>query len=350
MSIRVPRRPPSFRAFAQELGGRAELVEHESDVLRDNPLGDSYRRSVAVLRPPSGTTEGKPLLVLLPGFTGTGRAELVRRALYDENLFQLFDRMMRTRACGEAVLLAPDCSTMLGGSQYVNSSATGRYEDYVMDELLPWAHERFRTASVGILGQSSGGFGALHLALEHPGAFGAVGSSAGDLGFEYCFFADFPRACRAYRQAGGPEPFLARLFRDPSTLGGPHDPSGAALMVAAMGSCYSPSSESPGAFELPVEWETGALRPEIWRRWKSFDPVVRVATSAGARALRRLTTVEIAASSRDEWGLDLGARWFATEARGRGVPVVHTELEGGHFDRGPRFRILYAHLVRALSR
>jgi hypothetical protein len=348
--MRVPAKPPAFQAFAQELGKRAELLEHSSEVLRGNPLDDPTTRTVAVLRPASGRTEGLPLLVLLPGFTGAGRGEIRRSAPFEENLFQLFDRMMRTDECGEAVLLAPDCTTALGGSQYVNSPATGRYDDYVVEELLPWAEERFRTSSVGVLGQSSGGFGALHLALGHPGKFDAVGSSAGDLGFEYCFVRDLATACRAYQQAGGPEAFLAQLFQDPSTLGGPHSPAGAGLLVAAMGACYSPSVEEPGAFELPVDWRTGALQAEVWKRWKAFDPVARVATEEGAAALRRLKAIEITASAQDEWALDQGARWFVAEAGRQGLSVEHTELPGGHFDRNPRFRILFARLLDALRR
>ena len=151
-AVRVPIARKNERSFAPALGARAELVEHESAVLRDNPFGDPWRRQVAVLRPPSGRTERSPLLVLLPGYTGAGPAEMLRRAPFDESLFQLFDRLQRTRACGEATLLSPDCLTSLGGNQYVNSAAMGRYDDYVVRELIPWARERYRTTGVGVLG------------------------------------------------------------------------------------------------------------------------------------------------------------------------------------------------------
>jgi hypothetical protein len=348
--VRIPVGKRNERSFAPRLGPRAELVDHESSVLKDNPLGDPARRQVAVLRPPSGRTEGSPLLVLLPGYAGTGPGEMLRRTLFDENLFQLFDRLQRSGACAEATLLSPDSMNALGGNQFVNSSALGRYDDYVVQELVPWARERYRTEGVGVLGQSSGGFGALHLALEHPGLFGAVGSSAGDLGFEYAYLPDLAKACREYAKHGGPERFLERLFEEPTTLQGPMHPSGAALIVAGFSASYSPLEDDPGAFELPFDWRTGELLPDVWARWKRFDPVARVATPEGLAALRRARLVEVTGSSEDEWMLDVGARWFAAVARRQGLEVVHEEFPGGHFARGPRFSALFPRLVSVLRR
>ncbi len=347
--IRLPPGRHRERTFPPSFGDRAEVVEIDSAVLEGNPLGDPVRRGVAVLRPASGASEGRPLLLLLPGFGGAGPNELRRNGPFDENLFQLFDRLQRSGAAGPATLVAPDCTTTLGGNQYVNSSAVGRYDDYVVRELLPWARERFRPSQIGVLGQSSGGFGALHLALEHPGTFAAVGSSAGDMGFEYCELPELARACREYRRHGGPEKFLARLFEDPTVLQGPTSASGAALVIAAAGASYSPIDSEPGAFELPVDWETSEFLPTVWARWKRFDPIARLATPEGSAALRRLRLLHLTGSTGDEWVLDQAARWFVAVARRQEVPVVHEEFEGGHFVRNPRFAALFTRMVAALQ-
>ena len=348
-AYRVPVHKRNERSFPPVLDRRAELLPFESEILADNPLADPARREVAVLRPPSGRTEGRPLLVLLPGYTGAGPAEMLRRDAYVENLFQLFDRLVRSGACGEATLVSPDCLTSLGGNQYVNSSAMGRYDDHIVRELIPWAKERFRSGEVGILGQSSGGFGALHLAFEHPGLFSAVGSSAGDMGFEYAYLPDLAKACREYQRHGGPEEFLEHLFDDPSVLKGPTHSSGAALITLGMGASYSPLDSDPGAFELPCDWETGEFDPRIWARWKAFDPIVRVAASSGAEALRRLRLLIVTGSRDDEWFLDQGSRWFAAVARRHAVPVVHEEFEGGHFVRRPRFEAIFSRMIAAMQ-
>jgi enterochelin esterase family protein len=43
------------------------------------------------------------------------------------------------------IVIMPDCFTKYGGSQYVNSSATGRYEDYIINEIVPYVDTTFRT-------------------------------------------------------------------------------------------------------------------------------------------------------------------------------------------------------------
>jgi Putative esterase len=348
MSFRIPVSRTGGRWPVPSLGDRAEVVPIESAVLRDNPLGDPATRSVAVLRPPSGRTEGTPLIVYLPGFGGSGPSELARTGVFEESLFQLFDRLQRANVCGEATVIAPDGTTALGGNQYVNSSAVGRYTDFLVDELLPWAHDRFRTRDVGVLGQSSGGFGALHLAFERPGAISAVGVSAGDMAFSYCHIPEFPKACRELQRWGGPEKFLEALYRDPATLRGPFDPSGAALIEIASAASYSPDDARPGTFDLPFDWETSVIQPDVWRRWLAFDPAERVARPEGSEALRRLRHLHVTGSRTDEWGLDQAARWFVAAARAHGVRVTADEFEGGHFVRNPRFAALFPPLVAAL--
>jgi pimeloyl-ACP methyl ester carboxylesterase len=348
-----PVRPPIDRrgpaSFPPPIKGSTGAASFESPVLKGNPWGDPHIRDIAYYVPPSGKTEGLPLLVHLPGFTGAGWMDFLRKGLYQETVIQLLDRMIRSGDCPEAVLIAPDCLTVLGGSQYVNSSATGRYADYVAREVVGWAKEKFRTGPTGVLGQSSGGFGALHLGMEYPDVFEAVGSSAGDAAFEYSYQPDFPRAFREYRKAGGPEKWLGRLFTDPSILKGPTDASGAALETLAMAACYSPRLDSPGSFDLPFDLETGFLLPEIWDRWLAFDPVRRLADPKARQALLGMRSVHVTGSDADEWFLDVGARMFAAEARRVGLSVRHDEFAGSHFARNPRYVALYSTMIPALT-
>ena len=347
--IRPPvdqRGPSSFPPPLKGTTGRASI---ESAVLKGNPWGDPYVRELAYYLPPSGRTEGLPLLVHLPGFTGAGWMEFLPRGPFQESLIQLLDRQIRLGECPEAVLIAPDCLTSLGGSQYVNSVATGGYADYVAKELVPWAQEKFRTSATGVLGQSSGGFGALHLGAEFPQVFQAVGSSAGDAAFEYCYLPDLPRAFREFRKVGGPVPWMERLFSDPSVLKGHTDASGSALNVLAMAACYSPILEEPGTFELPIDLDSGELLPRVWARWLAFDPVRRLSETRVQAAYRGLRSLHVTGSDADEWYLDVGARMFAAEARRQQIPVFHDEFTGSHFNRNPRFSALYPRMVRALT-
>ena len=163
----------------------------ESKVLEDNPLGDSAERVVHVYLPPGhDDTEcnGLPLILLLPGFGGRGRMMLA------DNLWSpaIDDRMDQLIAEGSppAVLALPDCSTALGGSQYINSEAVGRYQDYLVHEVVPFIKDRLGTARTGVAGKSSGGYGALRLGMEAAETFSAVACHSGDCYFEYGYLPD----------------------------------------------------------------------------------------------------------------------------------------------------------------
>jgi pimeloyl-ACP methyl ester carboxylesterase len=325
------------------------VLPFESSVLRGNPLGDPHERELAILRPPSGETEGKPLILFLSGFTGSGPVEARRETFLGIGLFRLLHDMMREKVCDEAVIVSPDAGTKLGGSQYVNSTATGKYADYVALEIVPWAKETFRTAHTGVIGQSSGGFGALHLAMEYPRLFESVGSSAGDMAFDVTISREFPRAVRTFQQSGGPERFLRDLYSNPAMLTGPFDPVGNALITLAMSACYSPRADDPGAFDLPFDLDTGELVPDVWKRWLQLDPVHRLREEETQSRLREMRLVHLTASLEDEWYLDLGARVFRHRAEIARVPLLHEEFPGGHFHSAPRYRSLFQRAIDTLS-
>lgn len=348
-SWRVPTEVRSEEIFPARLRGTTEVHRLESRVLVGNPWGDPTERDLPVYLPPSGNTTGRPLLVLLSGYTGAGWMHFQKGRYLEDSLVGRLDRMVRTGSAAEAVMVAPDCMTTLGGSQYLNSTATGRYEDYVVEEVVPWVQKRFGTGPTAVMGTSSGGYGALVLALRHPELFRAVGSNAGDAYFEYCYPPDFPAAFRELRKEGGPEAFLRRIFTRPISGFGPANPIGKALSTLGYASCYSPVEAEPGRFDVPFDLETGALRPEVWSRWLAWDPVRMVETPRYAEAARRLQYLYVDGGLRDEFGLDVSARIFAAAARRQRAKVDHEEYDGIHSDRGPRYDVMIPRLLSALG-
>ncbi len=333
-------RPTVHPTFPRPWAGVVELQTFDSDRLVGNPLGDPPKRSVGIYRPPDGRTEGRPLIVFLAGFSSASTSEAHPPGFLRESLLGILDPLILRGEVPPMSVLLVDGRTSLGGSQYVNSPATGPYADYVLDELLPWAKKTARPSSVAVMGQSSGGFGALHLAMERPGAFDAVGVSAGDMAFDLTFMPEFPKAVRAIRSLGGPEELLRKVAEDPTIAGSPTDPVSAAILLLAMGTCYSPEG-TDGGYEMPIDIETAEVIPRVWDRWLRFDPVERLSNPADRAALGRLRSLHLTASRSDEWYLDVGARRFARRAAELSVPVLHEEFEGGHFLRAPRFEAIF---------
>ncbi|HXW67666.1 MAG TPA: alpha/beta hydrolase-fold protein [Thermoplasmata archaeon] len=346
---RVPVEARSEVQFPRRLAGTVEIHRHASAVLRGNPWDDPTDRDLPVYLPPGGARDGLPLLVLLSGYSGSGHQHFQRGKFLDDSLVGRLDRLIRTGAAPPALMVGPDCLTSLGGSQYLNSSATGRYADYVTDEIVPWVRRRYGTGPTAVLGTSSGGYGAISLGLGFPEVFGALASNAGDAYFEYCYPPDFPIAFRVIRRAGGPEAFLRQAFEGSLGPFVPSNPRARALSTMAYASAYSPIEDEPGRFDLPFDLETGALRPEVWARWLARDPVRFVAEPRFASAARRIRLLYVDAGAQDEFGLDVSARIFAAAVRQQGAAVDFEEYEGTHFDRGHRYDLMFPRLLSALG-
>src|SRR3984893_17184350 len=156
--------------------GRVVVLSHTSSVLQGNALGDPHDRDVYCYVPAEyGDGSGRyPVIYFLSGFTGKGRMHLN----YDpfvESIDRRLDRLIAAGAMPPVICVLPDCFTSLGGSQYVNSSATGRSEDYLVDELVPFVDQQLRTKASrdrrGVTGKSSGGYGAMVLTMRHADVF-----------------------------------------------------------------------------------------------------------------------------------------------------------------------------------
>jgi peroxiredoxin len=90
----------------------------------------------------------------------------------------LFDNAIATRVIDGFIPVSVDMNTLLGSSWFVNSTATGNWEDFLVQELVPYMDGNFRTLanrdSRGLLGDGMGGYGAIRMGMKHPDVFGIV--------------------------------------------------------------------------------------------------------------------------------------------------------------------------------
>src|SRR5881628_3971872 len=196
--------------------GTVVVLDHESRVLRDNLLGDPAARKLAVWLPPQydeGATRNRgkrfPVLVDMVGFTGSGLSHVAWKN-FSENLPERLARLVFEKKMPPAIVVFPDCFTALGGNQYVNSSAIGRYADYLVREIVPFVDREFRTFAArehrGCFGKSSGGDGAILHGMKYAKTWGAIADHSGDAYFMPWRIApkppdDFPKQPRCSRAA-----------------------------------------------------------------------------------------------------------------------------------------------------
>lgn len=118
-----------------------------------------------------------PVLYLLHGMWGNHLSWTM-----DGRLPQVADSLIRAGKIPPMVVVMPDA----GNSYYLNSvvDSLWRYEDFFVQELMPWAEATWRCGGSrekrAIGGLSMGGFGAMLYSLHHPALFAScIALSAG---------------------------------------------------------------------------------------------------------------------------------------------------------------------------
>jgi S-formylglutathione hydrolase FrmB len=337
--------------WSYRLAGRLDEHAFESEVLKDNPLGDPHVRPLWVYLPPGYEDEperGYPSVYVIQGLTG--QLDMWRnRSAFRRNFPELADELFASGGSPPCVLVYVDAWTSIGGSQFVDSSGTGRYHTYLCEEVVAFVDSRYRTlpkaAHRGIAGKSSGGYGAMVNPMLRPDVFGGLATHAGDALFEMCYLPDFRRSVRALRDhyEGSFDRFWEDFRSRPAFS---KDSDHSLLNDWCMAACYS--ADEAGRVQLPYDPATGELRAEVWERWLAWDPV-RMARER-EDALRSLRAIYIDAGKRDQFFLDLGAEAFRRELDALGITEYFFELfDATHSAIEYRYPIAIKYLAERLS-
>ncbi|MBV9817633.1 MAG: hypothetical protein JOZ07_04710 [Solirubrobacterales bacterium] len=334
----------------RRLDGTLDRLTVRSELLVDNPLGDPAVRPLYVYRPPGAQAGSEPVpsVYVIQGFTGQVDGWLARPT-FEATFVERLDLLFGAGGCPPAIVVMVDAWTSRGGSQFLNSSSTGRYQDYLCDEVVPFIDERYPTLAGrdhrGLTGKSSGGYGAMVVPMMRPDVFGALASHAGDALFECCYLPGFPEVVRQLRDRfeGSWEVFQERLAAAPTFDFGRF---GRPLEVYGYACAYTPDPDRPGEALLPLDVATGRLDEDVWGRWLALDPV-RMA-EGHADALRSMRRIYLDAGRGDEYYLDLGASAFSAELTRLGVQHSLELFEGRHGGIAHRYPGAIRELVTAL--
>jgi S-formylglutathione hydrolase FrmB len=291
-----------------------------------------------------------PSVYLLQGFTGQLDAWVARSDMAP-TMMERLDAMFASGECPPALIVFVDAWTSRGGSQFLNSSSTGRYLDYLCDEVVPFVDAAYPTLEDrghrGVSGKSSGGYGAMVASMLRPDVFGALASHAGDALFECCYLPEFPLVARLLRDLfeGSWEVFHERMAAADHFDWGRFGPPFSAY---GMGCAYTPDPERPGEALMPFEISTGRLIDDVWARWLELDPV-RMA-EPHAEALGNMKRIYLDAGRQDEFYLDLGARAFADQLDRLGIRHTLELFDGRHGGTSYRYPGAIRELVLALGK
>jgi hypothetical protein len=355
--------------------GTVVVLEHVSELLKGNPLGDPHIRRLAVWLPPEydsgrGRSKRFPMLMDMVGFTGSGLSHIAWKN-FSENVPERAARLVHERKMAPAIIVFPDCFTALGGNQYVNSSAIGRYADYLIREIIPFVDREFRTAAAresrGCFGKSSGGYGAIIHGMKYASTWGAIADHSGDAYFDYVYWCDWPNtldelakfrskkfkpgrydALKMQRGAdrglddGRVRRFLEETWNKPKLSAA----EGHAMMMLCMAATYDPDPKAPNGFRLPFNLETGEVIPKRWRTWQQHDPIHLV--ERYKKSLRSLRGIYLDCGAHDQYHIHYGMRILSKRLQAAGIEHRYEEFADSHSDIDYRMDVSLPFLTRAL--
>jgi S-formylglutathione hydrolase FrmB len=161
-------------AWAQSAGTVRQLSIHSAS-LAANLVGDPADQTFAVYLPPSYATSTKryPVVFLLHGIGDTNEVWLRH---FD--VPEILDRLIASHVIKEMIVVMPNARNRFMGSYYTNSPVTGRWEDFIAEEMVARVDHDFRTLATpnsrGVAGHSMGGFGAIRLGMHRPDVFSVI--------------------------------------------------------------------------------------------------------------------------------------------------------------------------------
>jgi ketosteroid isomerase-like protein len=312
--------PAQAKATSQ---GRLVTEQIRSESFAAGRIGISPVRNLTIYLPPGYDDRGRrfPVLYFLNHFF-----EDHREPFASHGAKALLDRAVSEGVIGDVIVVTADFSTPAGSSWYVNSSATGNWEDFMVRELVPHVDAKYRTLanrdSRGIVGDGVGGYGAIRFGMHHPELFGAV-------------YAMQPVGTGPGLQTTHSRPdwdILAKVQSLDEIGAGDHF----SRIFASIYQAFSPSPERPPLFfDPPARRVEGATRVDarvLARFHERFDLSGQI--PAAAENLASLRGLRL------DWGradpiVDhvAGNRAFAHRLYEFGVPHEAEEHGGGFRDR-----------------
>ncbi len=341
-------------SLVKATSAQSQLVELlvRSERLAHNPANITADRPLTVYLPRQAAEDSQarfPVLYCLAPWTSAGRGQFGWQA-FKESLKDRLDRLIAAEEIPPVVVVCPDLYTYFGGSQYINSDFLGAHGDFLVDELLPFVEEHFPVKKGApwraVFGRSSGGYGALRLAIDYPGAFAAIACHSADLGFDTVFRRDLIDLCNGLqRYVDDLEAYIEHCRQAPKLAG--RDVH--LMMLLGLCASYSPNPHRPEGFDLPVDLKTGRLLPSVWQQWLSHDPVEMLEHPQVREALRQLRCFYLECGNRDQFHLHYGARQLRQKLDQYQISHIYREFDDNHSGTAYRYDVSLPLLCAALG-
>jgi enterochelin esterase-like enzyme len=247
---------PATPAAPSSAAVRVERISIDSPALAGNLEGNSARRDVFVVLPPSYASSPErryPVVYALHGY-GITAEKWFAMDKPDQIAARAFGSGVR-----EMIWVFPDTYTRHHGSMYSTSATTGDWEAFITRDLVGYVDAHYRTianrASRGLMGHSMGGYGTVRIGMKYPGTFSSL----------YAMSA----CCLAAREI---TPEQGKELEAVRTM---EQASAGSFMVRTTltaAAAWSPNPNKP-PFYVDLPYEGGQLRPRVLAEWAANAPL-----------------------------------------------------------------------------
>lgn len=315
------------------------------------PEGDP-RRLFNVYLPPdffNDPTATFPIVYHLTGFGGDFTT-------YSASDKAAMDMMLATGQIVPLIIVAPDPSVLIYEDNfYVNSTLTGLFENYIVQELIPYVDAKYRqrkTASGesrffrALMGQSMGGYGSLYYGIKHPELFI---SFCGDSSTSFWLIVTNLASPPAPGFPDGNPMYTFNQLLIPELANNPQGKINPAngdntFGFFAWAASFSPNPARPFLVDYPFVVDSNSV-PElvttpsgpsfvpvqsVINLWQTFDPYVLLDTANKDTLRRQAIYLDAGANTTDEIIDNVGARFFQDKLISLNINNEYLLFEGGH--------------------
>lgn len=298
-----------------------------SQALAKNVTNENVKRPFSIYLPPSYSSSAKryPVLYLLHG-TGDDHMNFIDDTTKYYTIQDLMDAGTASHRFGEMIIVMPNENTNWFGSYYVNSSATGNWEDFTVTELVNYVDANYRTIDKcnarAIAGHSMGGYGAVLLAMKHPDIFSVTyAMNGGFLSFAGELNPDNPDV-KKFIMAKTIEELLATQNK-------------ISIGMLAVSQAFSPNPSKPPFYaDKPYKIQNGKLVPNIiaYNKWIDNDVVKMI--EKYKENLMKLRAIKFDCGDNEDIKLiEINSHLLSKKLASLNIPHQFEQYNGDHRNR-----------------
>jgi S-formylglutathione hydrolase len=297
-----------------QVTGTLERISVFGPSLAGNLLKQPDAPEVSVYLPPGYTAnpdQRYPVVYVLHGYNGSDDSWFGNDSRMKANLTA--DQVMRNGTSAEMILVMPNCNNLFNGCMYVNSAATGYWEDYIADDLVSYIDSHYRTIpdrrARGLAGHSMGGYGVMLIGMRRPDVFSAL-------------YAMSSCCLNEYAPTGGERALAMEKIKTMADI------DRGALRTFAVTAAWSPNPDKPPFyFNLPTL--NGEVVPEYAARFAANSPQAILPSHVGS--LLKMTAITMEVGEQD--GLITANRTLSDTMNRYGIEHDFLTYEGDHGNR-----------------